>query len=145
MKIVRRLAYALTFAVGLTGMTMVLSYKTYDAGKASRYATGNTLSTSHNCCAGFVMRALWQGNCFVSIYPAWAYKRILPLYGFKEVPDNGMYLTGDIIVFPKTNGHIFGHIAIWNGQQWVSDFRQRNKVVATAYHSTRPTLLRHVK
>lgn len=56
--IVRRLAYALTFAVGLTGMAMVLSYKTYDAGKASRYATGNALSLSHSYCAGFVMRAL---------------------------------------------------------------------------------------
>lgn len=89
MKIVRRLAYALTFAVGLTGMTMVLSYKTYDAGKASRYATGNTLSTSHNCCAGFVMRALWQGNCFVGIYPAWAYKRILPLYCLRKFQTMG--------------------------------------------------------
>ncbi|MBF1547269.1 MAG: hypothetical protein HXO05_06875 [Prevotella salivae] len=52
------MAYALTFAVGLTGMAMVLSYKTYDAGKASRYATGNALSLSHSYCAGFVMRAL---------------------------------------------------------------------------------------
>jgi hypothetical protein len=33
---------------------------------------------------------------------------------------------GDVAVFAGSSAHPHGHIAIFNGQQWVSDFKQRN-------------------
>ena len=33
---------------------------------------------------------------------------------------------GDVVVFDKTNQHPFGHIEIFDGHHWVSDFRQHS-------------------
>ena len=63
----------------------------------------------------------------ISIYPAWAYEHVLPLHGFKEVSKkNYSPKTGDIVVIERSKKHIWGHIAIFNGKIWVSDFKQRS-------------------
>lgn len=73
------------------------------------------------------MRALQEGGCPISIYPAWAYEHVLPLHGFKEVSKkNYLPKTGDIVVIERSKKHIWGHIAIYNGKIWVSDFKQRS-------------------
>ena len=33
---------------------------------------------------------------------------------------------GDIYIIDRTGKHIYGHIAGFNGQQWVSDFKQKS-------------------
>ena len=73
------------------------------------------------------MRALQEGGCPISIYPAWAYEYVLPLHGFKEVSKkNYSPKTGDIVVIERSKKHIWGDIAIYNGKIWVSDFKQRS-------------------
>jgi hypothetical protein len=91
------------------------------------------LSRSHTCCAWFVMRAMQSGGCPIGILPAWAYRYALPLYGFHRVQTTD-YKKGDICVFPAPGGkHIWGHIAMWDGKQWVSDFKQQDIVPGRAY------------
>ena len=74
-----------------------------------------------------VVRGLWHGVCPVSqaVLPAYGYAKILPQMGFEDVPKEGYTpRKGDISVVPKNSNHVFGHIAVYNGQQWVSDFKQ---------------------
>ena len=54
--------------------------------------------------------------------------------GFDEVAAEGYSpQTGDIVVFPKVDGHIWGHIQMWNGRQWISDFMQKGFYAAAGY------------
>ena len=104
----------------------------YDNDKACEYVGENALDKSHSCCAWFVMRAMQEGGCPIGILPAWAYRYALPLYGYKEVysgkgkecpPTFGLE-KGGLVVIPRGSYSIWGHIAMYDGQQWVSDFKQ---------------------
>ena len=107
-----------------------------DMKRAARFATKNAAPRSKTCCAWYVMRALQEGGCPISIYPAWAYEYVLPLHGFREVgKKNYSPKTGDIVVIERSKKHIWGHIAIFNGKIWVSDFKQRSMNV---YKKTYP-------
>ena len=55
--------------------------------------------------------------------------------GFENVNENEGLMVGDIVVFQPIGGRKFGHIAIWNGKQWVSDFKQRSIIVHSDYRS----------
>lgn len=88
----------------------IMGMQFYNGEKAANYATNHVLNKSHTLCAGFVMRALWSGHCYIGLYPAWAYKYILPLYGFKTVKTT-VYRKGDIIVYPAVGKHIWGHLS----------------------------------
>ena len=55
-------------------------------------------------------------------------------YQYLNVMDENIELKkGDIAAFASVTGHKYGHIAMYNGTQWVSDFRQNSFWVATAY------------
>lgn len=116
--------------------------KFYDAAAAADYASAHTLRGSHTWCAAWVMKGLWHGGCFVGLYPAWMYKYVLPLYGFDEVKPT-YYQKGDIVVYPAVGKHIWGHIAIYDGKQWVSDFKQKHLIVAPTYRKVEPTFFRN--
>lgn len=118
--------------LGMGGYITYLKVYSYDLDKAVSFVEGNALSRSHTCCAWFVMRAMQEGGCPIGIYPAWMYKDILPLYNFKKVyvgkgniADNYIPQKGDIIVINKTKKHFWGHIAMYTGKQWISDFKQK--------------------
>ena len=100
----------------------------YNNNKVINYVTTNAESHSRCMCAWYSMRAIQKGGCFpCGIYPAYAYNKILPQLGFKEIPQQGYTpQKGDISVLPRNSRSAFGHIAIYNGQQWVSDFKQND-------------------
>lgn len=58
------------------------------------------------------------------------YDTFLPKLGFNSIPlADYKPVKGDIIVIkPPQNqsGHEHGHIAMYNGQKWISDFTQRD-------------------
>ncbi|WP_407269045.1 hypothetical protein [Tenacibaculum maritimum] len=71
------------------------------------------------------------------------YVSFLPKKGFKEVQvfdDN--YQKGDIAVFERFQGvkkyHKYGHIQIYNGENWVSDFVQKTLYPENAYRKAKP-------
>lgn len=100
---------------------------TYNIDKACETITHNALNSSKHCCALFVTVAMNSGGCPIGLFPAWYYSNILPYFNFKEIPlNNYIPKKGDIIVIENSKEHFWGHIAMYNGQQWISDFKQKN-------------------
>lgn len=105
----------------------------YNVDKAVAHAESSYLSKSHSCCAWFVMRSLQSGGCPMIILPAWAYRDVLPLYGYENVASgkgnvmNGFRpQKGDVVVIENGKHSIWGHIAIYTGNCWISDFKQKS-------------------
>ena len=97
----------------------------YNNEKAASYATSHSAPTSRTMCAWYVIKAMWHGGCPIGLVPAYAYDKILPQMGFEEMPSKGYVpQKGDISVLPQNERSSFGHIAIYNGKQWVSDYKQ---------------------
>ena len=49
------------------------------------------------------------------------------MYNFDSISiKNYKAKKGDIIVIENSNEHFWGHIAMFNGNQWISDFKQKN-------------------
>lgn len=107
----------------------------FNGERAARFSTKTAYKRSHTCCAWGVAKGLAAGGKVCPILPAWAYKHYLPLVGFKAIDKDNALKTGDIVVFPSVPGHMWGHIAIWNGEQWVSDFKQKSIIVARGYRN----------
>ena len=102
--------------------------------KAAEYATEHAEKRSVGMCALYVRKAIIAGG--IPLYmggDAWSYKHILPILNFHKVGKKSEREVGDIVVFQPIGGRKYGHIAIWNGRQWVSHFKQRNLIVHSDY------------
>lgn len=101
---------------------------------SARYATEHAEKRSVGLCAMYVRKAIRAGG--IPLYQggdAWTYKYLLPLLMFEEVDKEAPRRVGDIVVFQPIGGRRYGHIALWNGKQWVSDFKQRSIIVHSDY------------
>ncbi len=108
----------------------------YSNDRAVEYITNHAEPKSTKMCALYVMLGMWYGGCPVSCValPAYAYEKILPQEGFQEISMNGYVpKKGDISVLPRNSKHVYGHIAVYNGKQWVSDFKQHSLFPSKAY------------
>ena len=106
----------------------------YNNDKVADYITKNAAPKSRTMCAGYVIIAMWHGGCPIGLIPAYAYNKTLPQIGFEEIPLKGYKpKKGDISVVPSNSKHPFGHIAVYNGKQWVSDFKQHHILPSRAY------------
>ena len=129
----RKLTIALISIVAVILIWNHLPYY-YNNDKTADYATKNAAPHSRVMCAGYVIRAMWNGGCPIGLVPAYAYNKVLPQMGFKEISMDGYRpLKGDICILPQNKKHPFGHIAIYNGTQWVSDFKQNTLYPSKAY------------
>ena len=96
--------------------------------------THSHASTQH-ACAKYVRQAIEAGGISTAGRPTWAWKYInyLPTIGFKYMGNfqNGFKgEPGDIAVYMKNgNPNVPGHICMWTGVQWCSDFRQNSMIV----------------
>lgn len=106
---------------------------TFNADKAGAYAEAHHYRNSHHVCAWYVMRSMQNGGCPIIILPAWAYRYVMPFYGFEQVQagngnDIGSYYPqkGDVVVIENGEHSFWGHIALYSGESWISDFRQRS-------------------
>lgn len=116
----------------------------YDNERAAAFITKYSFNKSHNYCAGWVMAAIIAGGEPCILLRACDYKYFLPYIGFEEIKLEGYkHQVGDIVVFPNIGKHKFGHIAMWNGKQWVSDFKQKNFIVAKDYIGLEYKIYRH--
>ncbi len=55
---------------------------------------------------------------------AYGYGPVLIDAGFVIMPGSTTPQAGDVAVFPQSRGHEHGHIAMFNGREWISDFKQ---------------------
>lgn len=106
----------------------------YNNDKVVDYATTHAEKDSRTMCAGYVIKAMWHGGCPIGLIPAYAYNKTLPQMGFKEIAVKGYKpKKGDISVVPSNSNHPFGHIAIYNGRKWESDFEQNHILPSKVY------------
>jgi hypothetical protein len=118
------------FASGL----LYLRHCEWSPEAAARYATEKAEKKSVGMCALYVRKAIIAGG--IPLYvggDAWSYKYTLRIVNFHQVGKKSEREVGDIVVFQPIGGRKYGHIAIWNGNQWVSDFKQRNLIVHSDY------------
>lgn len=126
----------------LCGSTYLLArhylYNDYNNAAAVEYLVRHAEPRSKNSCAMYVRMAIEAGGCptFGQPLSACDYDLFLPDLGFSRVEQNGYVpQKGDIVVFSEIKGHKYGHICMFDGSQWVSDFRQRSMYSANAYRN----------
>lgn len=108
----------------------------FDVNKALMWASKNCGRKSQGACAKYVRLMLESGGINTSGHPvsAYQYAWFLPSKGFKHIMSlktkseqsnwsNSSAKPGDIAVM--VHGQ-HGHICMWTGRQWVSDFVQNN-------------------
>lgn len=104
---------------------------------AVEYLNKHAKNISGGMCARAVRQALEQGGLDTTGRPssAYLYNNFLPKLGFKPILESGYTgnslpkdytpQKGDIVVIGANSKHKHGHIAMYNGSQWISDFKQK--------------------
>jgi len=120
--------------------------KKYDIEKAVEHLNKQAKSKSIERCALYVRQAINAGGIFGLNGHAMTYynEKKLEIAGFTKIGDdiNSIELKkGDIVAFAAVKGHSYGHIAMWNGEQWVSDFKQKSFWVAPQYEKEKKYVL----
>ena len=105
--------------------------KAYDVAAAVKHLDANAHPTSQGQCAKYVREALEAGGADLTVRPLYAkdYGPKLTALGFKSV-DAKDYTPqkGDVIVLQPPKDQTAGHIEMFNGTVWVSDFVQRDEI-----------------
>jgi hypothetical protein len=98
-------------------------------------------------CAAYVKKAIQDGGLpYIQAESAYMLNPKLENYGFEQVATNGSDYTpqkGDVVVFPAVGKHVHGHTAMYDGKQWVSDFKQKNMAVWKDQKNPKYTVFRH--
>jgi len=100
--------------------------------KAADIARQNAKPSPGKECATYVRIALNQaGITFAHPGSACEYhsKNTLRNIGFTEISRPATFQKGDIIVFECNTVQVFGHIEIYDGSRWYSDFAQKSEDV----------------
>lgn len=107
---------------------------------AAIYARQHAGSTSQRRCAAFTRRAINAGGIDIGqTLHAKEYGRLLSNAGFTVIGTGEAPQEGDVVVIqPYRGGNESGHMAIYDGQHWYSDFRQRDMWGGPGYRSAQP-------
>ena len=93
------------------------------AAQASRVA----LSRSSGYCARYVRKALQSAGYEFTPNPSayqYASRGTLSNAGFAKISNDVQPQVGDVVVYDRSSKHPHGHIQIFDGADWISDFRQ---------------------
>lgn len=117
--------------------------KAFNKDKLSDTITRNARAKSQGKCATNVRKALEAAGLDTSGHPVSAkdYGPTLEKNGFKSVGKDGYVpQKGDIVVMQPVPGARSqdGHIAVFNGKQWVSDFKQPGFWPGPGYRNAKP-------
>jgi hypothetical protein len=115
-------------------------YMGWDKHAAATYARQHAGSSSHSRCAEFTRIAINAGGGGISnTRHAKDYGSVLEAAGFRTIGQGENLREGDVVIIqPYTGGNPSGHMAIFDGTNWYSDFRQRDMWAGPGYRSARP-------
>jgi len=106
-----------------------INFNSYNIENAVNYLNNNSLEKSSGRCAYFVRQALEAGGINTNPHPISAkdYGSYLIEWGFSTVSrTNYIPIKGDIsVIQPYSGGSPHGHIQMYNGSIWLSDFKQK--------------------
>lgn len=119
--------------------------------KQAALDTLNTQVADHSLgrCAEYVRKAVEAGGVKLTRHTsAKDYGASLLAVGFVALPAaEGFYAGADVAVIQPISGHPHGHMAMFNGTFWLSDFKQMHGLYpGPGYRSQKPpfTVYRHV-
>ena len=110
----------------------------YNVEAAVEHLRNSANASPQGQCARAVREALEAGGLSTDGRPGSAkdYDSFLPTIGFYEVDKNNYTpQVGDIVVHEAKEGHEHGHIAMYDGSNWISDFIQRDMFGGSAYRN----------
>jgi hypothetical protein len=116
-----------------------------DIDKAVAHLDANAHGKSQKKCAQYVRQAIEAGGVRLDVNTrpgeAKNYGPYLGRHGFKAVDtQNYVPQKGDVAVIQNyPGGSAAGHIAMYNGTQWVSDFRQTDMWSGPGYRKHQPS------
>ena len=113
----------------------------WDRANAVAHLNKSAQPTSVGRCARYTREAIEAGGILLTrTLFAKDYGPSLEAAGFKKVtePITGDYVAGDVVVIEGFAGSAEGHMAMFNGQAWVSDFVQREIYPGPAYRTSKP-------
>ena len=105
---------------------------------AIKHLVSHAHSSSTGYCAAYVADALVAGGFkFKRQASAYMYRTngILKGIGYREISKPSSFKKGDITVTDRNSAHPDGHMAMWSGSKWISDFVQNSEYV---YRSNQP-------
>lgn len=105
---------------------------------AVTYLINHANKNSVGYCAAYVADALEAGGfSFTRQASAYQYRTngVLTGIGYNEISKPSSFAKGDITVTENNSAHPHGHIAMWSGYNWISDFVQNSEYV---YASNQP-------
>jgi len=115
----------------------------YNIDKAVNYLNDHALDKSSGRCAYYVRQALEAGGINTNPHPVSAknYGSYLSNWGFSTVsPSNYTPAKGDIgVIQPYPGGGPHGHIQMYNGNIWISDFKAEIRFLARRWLSNEST------
>ncbi len=95
---------------------------------AAKRASRRAHSRSRGLCAKYVRRALQSAGYKFKPNPSayqYATRGTLRKAGFTRISNRSKPQVGDVVVVSRSRRHPHGHISIYDGRNWVSDFRQK--------------------
>lgn len=109
--------------------------------KLSEWMDAHALTRSSHHCAMYCRMGLEAAGLNTADRPrsgdAGDYGPFLLRHGAEIVsPDSYVPQVGDVVVFDKTDQHAYGHIEMYDGSHWVSDFMQHS---ISPYHDASTT------
>lgn len=117
-----------------------------DTDKFAEHLRSKAVGKSRGQCAHYVRIALQAGGANLGKHPEHAkeYGPILRRIGDSEIvvenPDTYKFMKGDIVVIqPYANGNKSGHIAAYDGKDWISDFIQKDFWSGPFYRKHKPS------
>lgn len=116
-----------------------------DTEKFAKHLQDKAEANSLGKCARHVRLALQAGGIRLSTFPGHAkdYGPILRRVGFSEIkvenPATYKFMKGDIVVIQPYPKGKYGHIAGYDGKQWISDFKQRDFWSGPHYRKHKPS------
>ena len=105
------------------------------------------LPKSDSRCGEFVHKAIDAGGIRLNTaynphgVSASGYGPILRHAGFRTVTPGENPQEGDVVVFQPVEGHPRGHVAMFDGKQWISDYKQDSIYAASPYKNGAPYVI----
>lgn len=108
---------------------------------AVNHAKSHASSHSQGRCAEFTRKAIQAGGITLGhTFHAKDYGPMLKSAGFSAIGHFEQPREGDVIIIqPYEGGNPSGHMAIFDGQEWYSDFRQRDMWAGPGYRAAKPS------
>jgi hypothetical protein len=113
----------------------------WDVSKAIQHLQVEAKPTSTRECAKYTRRAIEAGGIrLMNTQHAKDYGLSLRASGFREVTSSGPFRAGDVAVIQSIEGHPDGHMCMFDGNIWISDFKQFHGFYPShAYRSKKPS------